>query len=74
MATITYCYKLKVGFKVNPTEEKEFYFSSTLDKNDTMCNITSAFELGRIYLAGCDITINMADVSWFNLSWESCCK
>ena len=74
MATMTNCYKLKVGFKVNPTEEVVFYFTSILGKGDIMSKITSGLELGRVCDVGGDITINMADVSWFNLSWESCCK
>ena len=62
---MTNCYKLKVGFKVNPLEEVDFYFASTLDKSEIMSDITSAFKFGEIYLAGCDTAINMADVSWF---------
>ena len=69
---MTNCYKLKIGFKVNPTEEVKFYFISTLDKSEIMCDITSAFKFGEIYLAGSDTAINMADVSWFVVEWESC--
>ena len=67
------CYKLKVGFKVKPTEGVDFYFTSTLDKSEIMSDITSAFKFGEIYLAGCDTAINMADVSWFVVEWKSCC-
>ena len=65
------CYKLKIGFKVNPTEELKFYFTSTLGKSEIMCDITSAFKFGEIYLAECDIVINMADVSWFIVEKEN---
>ena len=69
---MTNCYKLKIGFKVNPIEEVIFYFTSILDRSEVMSGITSAFKLGEIYLAGGDTDINMADVSWFVVEWESC--
>ena len=69
---MTNCYKLKIGFKVNPLEEVDFYFTSIFDKSEIMSDITSAFKLGEIYLAGGDTAINMADVSWFVVEWESC--
>ena len=72
MATMTNCYKLKVGFKVNPTEEVVFYFTSILSKSDIVCKITSGLELGRVCDIGGDIAINMGDVSWFRVEWESC--
>ena len=69
---MTNCYKLKIGFKVNPLEEVDFYFTSILDRSEVMCRILSSFELKRVYEANDGIAINMADVSWFRLEWESC--
>ena len=72
MATMTNCYKLKVGFKVNPSEEVVFYFTSILSKSDIVYKITSGLELGRVCDIGGNIAINMGDVSWFRIEWESC--
>ena len=69
---MTNCYKLKIGFKVNPLEEVDFYFTSILDRSEVMCRILSSFELKRVYEANDGIAINMADVSWFRLEWGSC--
>lgn len=73
MATMNNYHKLKVGFRVNPNEEKDFYFTSTLEENRIVIDITTAFELGRAYVVG-DMAINMGDVSWFRLEWVSCCE
>ena len=69
---MTNCYKLKIGFKVNPLEEVDFYFTSIFDKSEIMCKITSAFKFGKVCEVGSDIAINMEDVSWFRLEWKSC--
>lgn len=69
---MTNCYKLKIGFKVNPLEEVDFYFTSIFDKSEIMCNITSAFKFGKVCEVGGDIAINMEDVSWFRLERKSC--
>lgn len=69
---MTNCYKLKIGFKVNPLEEVDFYFTSIFDKSEIMSDITSVFKFGKVCEVGGDIAINMEDVSWFRLERKSC--
>ena len=72
MATMTNCYKLRIGFKANPTEEAKFHFVSTLDTSEILSNITFALETGKVCEIGSNMVINMADASWFMVEWESC--
>lgn len=67
MSTMTNNCKLTVGFRVNPSKEDHFYFTSILSKSDIMHGLISAFELGRTYMEG-NFGVNMADVSWFSLN------
>ena len=39
MSTTTNNYKLTVGFKVNPSEENHFYFTSILSNTNIMCDL-----------------------------------
>lgn len=71
MSTTINNYKLTVGFKVNPSEENYFYFTSILSNTNIMCDLISAFELGRAYIEG-NFCINMEDVSWFSLNMGDC--